>query len=58
MYGKSTSCGYGEFMWDAARSADGSVSFDAPAPTYDLDAFMPLEVCVPYVSRWAACQAH
>jgi len=27
-----------------ARSAEGGVSFYAPAPAYDLDAFVPLEV--------------
>ena len=40
------------------RSADGSVSFDALAPAYDLDAFVPLEVsaCGRYVCVCMYCQ--
>lgn len=50
--------GYGKWCWDAGLSADGSVSFDAPAPTYDLDAFVPLEVCaMMHTPCCAACQA-
>ena len=45
-YAESSSCGC-SLVRDAAHSADGGVSFDAPAPTYDLDAFVPLEVCAP-----------